>query len=163
MMMMMNSLHPLMDFDSYMAGIAQDIMKSPGIPVLLLTCMDYRYQHRIINTMDSLGLRGKYDHLILAGAGLGINHKEEWRETFFDQLKFAMEHHSVTQLIILEHRDCGAYREFLGITPDNPAKEKEAHLGQALAAIKATRAACPKLTKLSCLLLPIEKVEELVG
>jgi carbonic anhydrase len=123
--------------------------------------MDYRYPHRVVNTMDSSGLRGKYDQLILAGAGLGVVHKHEWQTTFFDQLRFAIKHHHVTQLIILEHRDCGAYREFLGITPDDPAKERQAHIEQSSKAIKITLAAFSELEKVRCLLLPIETIEEL--
>src|SRR2546429_352262 len=132
----MNHSQDQIDFESYVArNIAPGVADSPGIPVLLLTCMDSRYPHRILNTMDSEGLRGKYDHLVLAGAGLGVTHKQEWQITFFDQLEFAIEHHQVTQLIIVEHRDCGAYREFLGITPDDPVKERQAHIEQCWEAV----------------------------
>jgi len=123
--------------------------------------MDSRYPYRILNAMDSQGLRGKYDQLILAGAGLGVTHKQEWQITFFDQLEFAIEHHQVTQLIIVEHRDCGAYREFLGITPDDPVKERQAHIEQCWEAVRVTREKFPKLEQFRCLLLPIETIEEL--
>ena len=158
----MNHSQDKTDFESYVVGkIAPDVVDSTGIPVLLLTCMDYRYPHAILNTMDSAGLRGKYDQLVLAGAGLGVVHKPEWQITFFDPLRFAIEHHHVTQLIILEHRDCGAYREFLGITPDDPEKERQAHIEQSSKAIRVTLAEFPELKKARSLLLPIETVEEL--
>jgi carbonic anhydrase len=123
--------------------------------------MDHRYPNRIVNTMDSAGLRGKYDHLVLAGAGYGVVHKREWQTTFFDQLRFAIDHHQVKELIILEHRDCGAYREFLGVTPDDPVKERQAHIEQASKAVKITLATFSKLEKAICLLLPNETIEEL--
>jgi carbonic anhydrase len=115
--------------------------------------------------MDSLGLRGKYDQLILAGASLGVIHKEEWQTTFFDQLGFAIKEHHVSQVLILDHRDCGAYKHFLTppVTPDDPEKEKEAHVEIAKEAIKCIRAKFPQLTAVRCLLLPIEDVEELVA
>ncbi len=150
------------DFESYVAKkIAPSVADSPGIPVLVLTCMDYRYPNRIVNAMDSAGLRGKYDHLVLAGASLGVMHKDEWRITFFDQLRFAIEHHHVTQLIIVEHRDCGAYREFLGVTPDDPMKERQAHIEQCWEAVRVTREEFSELKEFRCLLLPIETTEEL--
>jgi carbonic anhydrase len=158
----MNHSQDRIDFESYVAkNIAPDLADSPGIPVVLLTCMDYRYPYRILNAMDSQGLRGKYDQLILAGAALGVMHREAWRTTFWDQLEFAIDHHGVRQLIIVEHRDCGAYREFLGITPDDPAKEKQAHMEQCWEAIRITREKFPKLEQFRCLLLPIETIEEM--
>src|SRR5712672_316304 len=76
-----------MDFESYVSEkIAPRLSKAANVPLLMLTCMDSRYPHRIIQTMDSKGLRGKYDQLILAGASLGIVHKREWRTTFWINL-----------------------------------------------------------------------------
>ena len=73
--------------------IPADKKNAAGVPIMLLTCMDSRYPQRILETMDSLDLRGKYDQLILAGASLGVVHKNEWKQTFLDQLGFALEHH----------------------------------------------------------------------
>jgi len=114
--------------------------------------------------MDSEGLRGKYDQLILAGASLGVVHKREWQITFLDQLGFAIQEHGVSQVLILDHRDCGAYKKFLDppVTPDDPKKEKEAHIEICERAIEVIRGKFPQLTKVRCLLLPIETVEELV-
>jgi len=126
----MKSKQDRIDFESYVSQhIVAEISKAAGVPLLMLQCMDYRYPHRTIQTMDSLGLRGKYDQLILAGASLGVIHKLEWQTTFLDQLDFAIKEHGVTQVLILDHRDCGAYKKFLDppVTPDDPKKEKDAH------------------------------------
>jgi len=114
--------------------------------------------------MDSLGLRGKYDQLILAGASLGVIHKREWQTTFLDQLDFAIREHGVSQVLILDHRDCGAYKKFLDppVTPDDPKKEKDAHTKICDKAIEVIRGKFTHLTAVRCLLLPIETVEELV-
>jgi len=151
------------DLESYLSEhIADEAIRSPGVPILMLSCMDSRYPHRILDTMDSLGLRGKYDQLILAGASLGVVHKEEWRNTFMDQLEFAIEHHHVSQVLILDHRDCGAYKYFLGITPDDPAKEKQAHVEKCEDAAREIHVRFAELSgKVRALLLPIETVEEL--
>jgi carbonic anhydrase len=159
----MNSKEDRMHFESYLSEhIAAEAIRAPGVPLLMLSCMDSRYPQRILDTMDSLGLRGKYDQLILAGASLGIVHKEEWRNTFMDQLHFAIEHHHVSQILILDHRDCGAYKYFLGVTPDDPAKEKQAHVEKCQEAAREIIVRFPELHgKVHALLLPIETVEQL--
>jgi carbonic anhydrase len=162
----MKSKHDSSYFESYVSKhIVSEISDADGVPLLLLQCMDSRYPHRTIQTMDSLGLRGKYDQLILAGASLGVIHSPAWQTTFFDQLAFAIKEHGVTQVLILDHRDCGAYKHFHKppITPDDPEKERKAHIKVSKKAIKVIRARFPKLTAVRCLLLPIEEVEELVA
>src|SRR5438105_3622442 len=161
----MKSKQEHIDFESYLSRhIVPKASKAAGVPVLLLQCMDSRYPHRTIQTMDSEGLRGKYDQLILAGASLGVVHKEQWQITFLDQLGFAIKEHGVSQVLILDHRDCGAYKKLLvpGVGPEDPKKEKEAHIKICKQAIRVIRRKFPQLTKVRCLLLPIEAVEELV-
>jgi carbonic anhydrase len=156
----------LSDLESYLVEhIVSEISDSAGVPLLLLQCMDSRYPHRTIQTMDALGLRGKYDQLILAGASLGVIHRPEWQTTFFDQLDFAIREHGVSQVLILDHRDCGAYKHFLDppVTPDDPEKEKEAHIEVSNRAIAVIRTRFPQLTAIRSLLLPIENVDELVA
>jgi carbonic anhydrase len=127
--------------------------------------MDSRYPHRIIQTMDSRGLRGKYDQLILAGASLGVVHKGEWTTTFLDQLAFAIKEHGVTEVMILDHRDCGAFKKLLkpGVGPEDPKKEKAAHIKTSKEAIDVIKKKCKEIKEVHCLLLPIETVEELAS
>src|SRR2546421_8922276 len=123
----MKSKHDRIDFESYVSRqIVPEISKAAGVPLLMLQCMDSRYPHRTIQAMDAEGLRGKYDQLILAGASLGVVHKKAWQITFLDQLGFAIKEHGVSQVLILDHRDCGAYKKLLvpGVGPDDPKKEK---------------------------------------
>jgi carbonic anhydrase len=135
---------------------------SGEVELVLLTCMDFRYPQRILDTMESKGLKGKYDHLILAGASLGVLLKPEWKMTFLDQLRFAVEKHGAKQVLILDHRDCGAYKEFLGVTPDDPAQELEAHRCKCREAMDVIVQEIPSLAgHVHSLLLPIENVDEL--
>jgi carbonic anhydrase len=157
--------HPT-EFESYVSEhIVPEIGKASGVPLLLLQCMDSRYPHRTIETMDSMGLRGKYDQLILAGASLGVIYKPEWQTTFFDQLAFAINEHGVRSVLILDHRDCGAYKKLRvpPVFPDDPQKEKEAHIVTSNKAIEVIRRKFRQLKSVRCLLLPIETVEELVS
>jgi len=154
------------DFESYVSEhIAPRVSKAANIPLLMLTCMDSRYPHRIIQTMDSKGLRGKYDQLILAGASLGIVHKREWRTTFLDQLGFAIKEHGVKEVLILDHRDCGAYKKLLtpGVGPKDPKKEKDAHIRICKKAIRLITKKFKTLERVDCFLLPIENMEELTS
>lgn len=100
-------------------------------PVLLLSCMDLRFLDEIIQFMAHDGLTNRYDHVIFAGAALGalgvpgakdgngnpidLSH---WNRTFEDHLGAALKLHHIKDVYILEHRDCGAYREFLGKAGD---------------------------------------------
>jgi len=132
------------------------------VELVLLTCMDFRYPQRILDTMEAKQLKGKYDHLILAGASLGVLYKTEWQTAFLDQLRFAVEKHGATQVMILDHRDCGAYKEFLGVTPDDPAKELDAHRCKCKDAMALIVKEFPGLKgNVHSLLLPIEHVDDL--
>lgn len=105
-------------------------------PVLLLTCMDLRLLDEVVQFMDHDGLTNRYDHVILAGAalgGLGGGSKKHrhWKKTFFNHLKIAHQLHHIKDVYIIEHRDCGAYREFLGdkgtFTDSEAGKERKCH------------------------------------
>lgn len=97
---------------------------------LLLSCMDYRLMDDVFRYMSGRGLAEKYDHVILAGASIGVTNTQKpvWGQTFWDHLAVAQELHHIRKVIVLDHRDCGAYKLFLG--PEHaaePGREAEAH------------------------------------
>lgn len=159
-----------LDFSQFLDATIIPNLKRPAatapvagsVEVVLLTCMDFRYPRRVVETMEKKHLTGKYDHLILAGASLGVLHKAEWQTTFLDQLKFAVDKHGASQVIILDHRDCGAYKEFLNVTPDDPAKELEAHRCECQKAMQLIVSKFPALAgRVYSQLLPIEHIDDL--
>lgn len=83
---------------------------------LLLSCMDYRLTDKTEAYMESRGLKEDYDHLVLAGASLGAltDKYPEWGKAFRDQLGIAKTLHHIETVLVLDHRDCGAYKVFLG-------------------------------------------------
>lgn len=99
-----------------------------GVNVLLLSCMDLRLLDETVAFMDLLGLTNRYDHVILAGASLGATFagKPHWGETFRDHLALARQLHDIREVLILEHRNCGAYRLLLDLDAAIPP-EAEAH------------------------------------
>lgn len=115
---------------------------------LLLSCMDYRLVHETERYMANRGLRNKYDHVILAGAALGaITDKyPSWNQTFLDHLEVAIKLHSIKKVIILDHRDCGAYKVILGEDfSKDPVKEKLIHTDKLSALANVIKSKYPEL------------------
>ncbi|MDQ2101760.1 carbonic anhydrase [Azospirillum isscasi] len=103
------------------------------VEALLLSCMDYRLVDDTARYMDGRGMTNNYDHVILAGASLGAltDKKKAWGEAFWDHVAVAKQLHHIKRVIVMDHRDCGAYRVFLG--PDavsDPEKETAVHAAQ---------------------------------
>ena len=122
-----------------LANRPADVLASPATPVqakpsrdgeadaLLLSCIDYRLIDDTANYMrDDRHLQGKYDYVILAGASLGVNQRKyrNWGRTFWQHLNTAIALHGIHEVIIVDHRNCGAYKIFLGL--DFPANPNEA-------------------------------------
>jgi len=104
------------NFEDYVSRLAPTLTAAEKPTVFLLTCMDYRYAHRIVNVMDNQGLRRKYDIFTLAGAAAGANEIEAWRDVLVEHIKVARSiDHPIDRIMVLEHRDCGAYKKFFGL------------------------------------------------
>jgi carbonic anhydrase len=105
-------------------------VKAGNTDILLLTCMDYRLINETENLMTNKGLRDKYDQIILAGASLGANNSKfpVWKQVFWEHLKVAIDLHHIHKVVILDHRDCGAYKVILGQDfAKNASKETSIH------------------------------------
>jgi hypothetical protein len=87
-----------------------------GTEALLLSCMDYRLVDDIVHYMDGRGMTNKYDHVVLAGASLGVlqDKNVSWGQTFWEHVGVAIDLHHIAKIIVLDHRDCGAYKVFVG-------------------------------------------------
>jgi hypothetical protein len=97
---------------------------------LLLSCMDYRLVDDLVRFMDSKGLTDKYDHVILAGGGAGATAEKfsSWNKTFWEHLQVAIDLHKVHKVIVVDHRDCGAYKIAYGEEhTKDPALERAVH------------------------------------
>ncbi|MBI5120646.1 MAG: hypothetical protein HZA67_06550 [Rhodospirillales bacterium] len=97
---------------------------------MLLSCMDFRLMDDIAKYMDSRFLTNNYDHVVLAGASLGALNEASpaWGQTFWDHLDIALKLHHIKNVMVMDHRDCGAYKVLIG--PEHmkdAASEKELH------------------------------------
>jgi len=102
-------------FEAY----APEIFAKGGMS-LLLTCIDYRYPRRVLDAMSRVLPGIAYDQFILAGASLGAC-RPDWQEVLVEHVKAALFlGHDIRRIVILDHRDCGAYRhpKELNIPPD---------------------------------------------
>ncbi|UFH56324.1 hypothetical protein [Spirosoma sp. KNUC1025] len=130
---MANLVYP--DFNQY---------QLPKKNVLVISCMDLRLTDDLVDFLHNDNLANRYDHFILAGASLcATTHhhslfKEKvladygnfthWKNNLFEHLQLAVDLHDIRDVYIIEHQDCGAYREFLkdGDFANN-ADESECH------------------------------------
>jgi carbonic anhydrase len=97
---------------------------------LMLSCMDYRLVDDLVAYMNAEGLKDDYDHVVLAGAAIGAVNAAfaEWHTTFWEHLDAAIALHHVDEVIVIDHRDCGAARIALGdAAVDTPEKETAVH------------------------------------
>lgn len=89
----------------------------PRKDVFLISCMDLRVLDNIAIFMEGDNLTNRYDHFILAGTSLGTHNESpygsKWKEILFQHFEIAKKIHHIEDIYIIEHRDCGAYKEFL--------------------------------------------------
>lgn len=116
---------------------------------VLLTCMDYRLTDKVDSWMAGKGLKGQYDHLVLAGASLGAmtDNYPDWGKTFREHLSIAKQLHHIKRVIVLDHRDCGAYKVILGEAAVKDAATETASHATCLHRLRdAIKAEHPELT-----------------
>ena len=97
---------------------------------LVVTCIDYRLVEDATRFFDGLHMRHTYDQVSLAGAALaGVSPMfPSANAAFWDQLALAKKLHGVKTLIVLDHRDCGAYKAAFGVRfAAGGAEESEQH------------------------------------
>ena len=109
---------------------ASPVRASGTAEALLLSCMDFRLVDDLVKYMDGRGLTNEYDHIVLAGASAGASAEKftAWHETFWSHLKVAIDLHKIKKVIVIDHRDCGAYK--LAFGPEHakdPAVEMAVH------------------------------------
>ena len=86
------------------------------IEALALTCIDYRLVDDGVHFFDNLHLTNEYDQVALAGASLaGVSPKfPSSNAAVWDHVAIAKQLHHIRKVIVLDHRDCGAYKVAFG-------------------------------------------------
>ena len=128
-------------------GLAPRAAHADGnVDSVVLSCMDYLLMDDVGVYMNGRGLKDNYDHLILAGASLGAvtNKFPHWGQAFFEQVGLAIQLHNVHRVIVIDHRDCGAYRVIFG-KDTKGEEEKKLHAAQLHKLAKLINQKQPKL------------------
>ena len=116
------------------AGLAPSAARAGGkVEALLLSCMDFRLMDDVERFMSGrLALRNNYDHVVLAGASLGAvtDRYPAWNETFWGHLDVAIQLHGIHRVVVMDHRDCGAYKVILGKSFADGVEEARVHAAQ---------------------------------
>jgi carbonic anhydrase len=101
----------------------------------------------MVHFLSHDNLHNRYDHFILAGSSLcacvdqtkkkfkpevleKYNDFGHWQQNLKDHIELAFELHHIEDVYIIEHRNCGAYKEFLkdgAIIDSDPIAEFDAH------------------------------------
>lgn len=77
---------------------------------MLLSCIDPRFPAPTLEWARQRNLVGRYSQFSIAGAAVGVVAPsfEAWHRAFWDNLGASIQLHSITSVVAMNHRDCGA-------------------------------------------------------
>lgn len=86
------------------------------VEALALTCMDYRLADAIAPFLAKQNLARNYDQVALAGASLaGVSAKfPSSNAAVWNHVAIAKQLHHIKRVVVIDHRDCGAYKVAFG-------------------------------------------------
>ena len=114
---------------------------------MVLSCMDPRFQHLVQNYLKKKKLTGKYSAFTIAGAAVGVTHNKFkiWHKTFYDNLATSIQLHKIENLIVINHKDCGAAKIANRKKEFSPENEKKIHQDSFTKLKKEIKKRFPKL------------------
>jgi len=92
-----------------------------GASVLVLGCIDPRFANALAwHLTHSEELHMDYDLFTLAGASLGVlqDTYPHWSQVFQNHVDLAIKLHSINEIWVFDHMDCGMYKATLGLKED---------------------------------------------
>ena len=101
-----------------------------GAYVLVLGCIDPRFANSLawhLTRKEELNM--DYDLFTLAGASLGVlqDTYPHWCQVFENHVDLAIKLHSINEIWVFDHMDCGMYKAILGLKDD---KDSSIHLNK---------------------------------
>ena len=96
---------------------------------MVLSCMDPRFQPKVFNYLKKKNLTGKYSSFTIAGGSIGVTEKKfkKWHSTFWENLATSIKLHKISNLIVINHNDCGAAKIVNGNNKLSTAIENKIH------------------------------------
>jgi carbonic anhydrase len=111
------------------AALPFRVSAAGNVEALALTCIDYRLVDDSVRFFDSMHLTNEYDITALAGASLAAVSPKfpSSNAAVWDHIVIAKQLHHIRKVIVVDHRDCGAYKVAFG---KDYASEKNAETAQ---------------------------------
>ena len=83
----------------------------------VLTCIDFRLRDSVACQLNNRGYKDNYDEVTSAGASLGYNgllDYTNWNTYIDEHVQLAYDLHTINEIFIIDHQDCGAYKAQYG-------------------------------------------------
>jgi carbonic anhydrase len=98
------------------AGLFSAPARSATVTALAITCIDYRLVDDATRFFAGQKLTNDYDLVSLAGASLAAVSPRfpSSNAAFWDHVGIAKQLHSIKKVIVVDHRECGAYNVAFG-------------------------------------------------
>ena len=96
---------------------------------MVLSCIDPRFQPKVFNYLKKKNLTGKYSSFTIAGGSIGVTAKKfkKWHSTFWENLATSIKLHNISNLIVINHNDCGAAKIVNGNNKFSTTIENKIH------------------------------------
>jgi carbonic anhydrase len=120
----------------------------PNYKVMVLSCIDPRFQPIVFNYLRKKKLSGKYSSFTIAGSAVGVtaNKFKRWHKIFWDNFETSVKLHNIKKLIVINHRDCGAAKIINGKKEFSDINETKVHKNSFKKIKKIFRKKYPKLS-----------------
>src|SRR5688500_12378539 len=109
---------------------------APKKYVLVVSCVDARLLAELVRFLEHDNLANRYYHVTFAGAALGLTDRvledlsgpgnppaafAQWRQMFIDHARATvlLTDGKVSDIYIVQHQDCGAFRVYIDKNSDN--------------------------------------------
>jgi carbonic anhydrase len=98
------------------AGLLSETAEAAPVTALAITCIDYRLVDDAVRFFNRRHMTNDYDQVSLAGASLAaVSDKfPSSNAAFWDHVGIAKQLHQVKKVIVVDHRDCGAFKVAFG-------------------------------------------------
>ncbi len=96
---------------------------------MVLSCIDPRFQPKVFSYLKKKNLTGKYSSFTIAGGSIGVTAKKfkKWHSTFWENLATSIKLHNISNLIVINHNDCGAAKIVNGNNKFSTSIENKIH------------------------------------
>ncbi len=102
---------------------------------MVLCCMDFRLRDNKVCQLNRKGYKNHYDEVIAAGASLGYNGLQTstygsgvWKQYIEDHFELGYALHNISELIVIDHDKCGAFKVQYPEIETDPSLERGHHV-----------------------------------